>query len=498
MRLEVNSKWGELFDELKLRSPQHSCDVAGANASLNRFADVQPFDKTRIKLKRTILHDGVDYINANSVTVPKATRHYILTQGPLKETFSHFWLMVWEQKSNVIVMLNRCADITDKSEPYWPHEEQSTKTYDDVQISVTLASVENKKHYIERKFIITDDKTRSKREVIQFQYTGWPDSDEPESPSSFLRLLAAVRRSGGLDKMDEPTVIHCAAGIGRSGTFCLIDSVLSMIENQGSTEGIDIANVLIEMRDYRKGLIQSPIQLRFAFTTIVYGVKLLEKANKLHPHISYQTNDNVDNGDTNNRNDSSESNHTINMKSRRSKKNKKSNNLNSLNIFKKHMLVDAIEDIDSDEADRNFYEVMRPWPDMKKPRNDHNYDTLAHSASNNSHNNPTSSNHEATTKEESLNFAINHLLNSNSIAINNAGGGNNLDSKNSVLIRRLEREQRNQRLEQKTKEIKARMKEEDAKRELKAKRLVTLKYSAVVGVVAVVCLYLYQNVISSA
>lgn len=282
--------WEKHFEALFKKSRRHSCETGDLtnNKLFNRYIDVLPYDKSRIKLTRT---GDIDYINANLVTVPKAARQYILTQGPLPETVSHFWSMVWEQKSTVIVMLNRCVELENfvKCEQYWPESVGGRFEYPNVELNVTLTDAEEKKHFTIRHLLLEDEKTEKSREILQFQYKAWPDHGQPNSPTSFLRLLTAIRKSGGLDKMDEPTIVHCSAGIGRSGTFCLIDSVLSMVENQGSTEGIEISNTLIEMRDYRMGLIQSPVQLKFAYMSIIYGIKILQRANKLHPHMSSMT-----------------------------------------------------------------------------------------------------------------------------------------------------------------------------------------------------------------
>lgn len=522
-KLEQDSKWGEYFGTLFNKSRKHSYDIgdSSSNRTFNRYLDVLPYDRSRVRLTRCA--DSTDYINANLVTVPKAARQYILTQGPLPETLPHFWLMIWEQKSNVIVMLNKCIEIEGfvKCEQYWPDKVGEKITHDDVKLTVTLEKVEVKKHYTTRHLLLEDIETEKSRKLLQFQYTAWPDHDQPDSPTSFLRLLTAIRKSGGLDKMDEPTIVHCSAGIGRSGTFCLIDSILSMVENQGSTEGIDIANTLLEMRDYRMGLIQSPVQLRFAYMSIIYGIKILERANKLHPHMSSMT---TSAHQQTAKINGSASNQQTNGKSHRRVKRKSTNSLanspNALNVFNKHLLVEALDDIDSDTADNLFEESMKQLPSLKKARNtapeylDSDFmkqlykfakDTSTFQTNSNSNNDDIVSDSQpisAEQKAQMLTNAINSLLSENTISQKNdlQQQSNSLASQStdSVLVRRRERELRNQRIAEKTLDIKNRMKAEEIKRERSAIRMAFFKKSAIVGgfailVSSIVYFYLHGN-----
>lgn len=512
--------WEKHYELLTQKSRKHSAKVGdlAANKDLNRYLDVLPYDKTRVKLSRVLEND---YINANLVTVPKAARQYILTQGPLPETSSHFWLMVWEQKSNVIVMLNRCFEMEQfaKCEQYWPGSVGHKFVYSNVKLTVTLVGLDEEKHYTQRKLLLEDDETQKSRTILQFQYKAWPDHDQPDSPTSFLRLLSAIRKSGGLDKMDEPTVVHCSAGIGRSGTFCLIDSILSMVENQGTTEGIDIINTLLEMRDYRMGLIQTSVQLRFAYMCILYGIKILEKANKLHPHISSmtpidktvsQTNNNNSSRNQNNNSDKTNgtSAQTNGKKQRRNKKTKQTsaNNSSSLNVFNKHLLVEALDDIDSDSADNLFEDAMKHLPSLKKARNSgpENFnENLMRQIDQFSkdyisrQNNSIDEDGEQTstlTKAQRLTDAINYMLTENTISQPNSDSQNT----DSALLRRRERELRNQRLAEKTVEIKTRMKAEEMKKEINEQKMAIFKRSAMIGGVAILVssiayMYLHGN-----
>lgn len=76
---------------------------------------------------------------------------------------------------------------------------------------------------------LTDLETKESREILHFHYTTWPDFGVPQSPTAFLNFLTDVRQSGTLDQNVGPPVVHCSAGIGRSGTFCLVDTCLVLV-----------------------------------------------------------------------------------------------------------------------------------------------------------------------------------------------------------------------------------------------------------------------------
>jgi tyrosine-protein phosphatase non-receptor type 1 len=138
------------------------------NRRLNRYRDVNPYDHSRVILKR----QNLDYINANLVKLERAKRHYILCQGPLEHTVGHFWLMIWEQQSKAILMLNKIIEKKQiKCHPYWPKGEGQKLELHDVGLTVEFLSAENYKNFSKRLFKVTDMESTKSREVIQFHYT---------------------------------------------------------------------------------------------------------------------------------------------------------------------------------------------------------------------------------------------------------------------------------------------------------------------------------------
>ncbi|XP_005392373.1 PREDICTED: tyrosine-protein phosphatase non-receptor type 1 isoform X3 [Chinchilla lanigera] len=206
----------------------------------------------------------------------EAQRSYILTQGPLPNTCGHFWEMVWEQKSRGVVMLNRVIEKGSvKCAQYWPQKEKKEMVFDDTNLKLTLISEDVKSYYTVRQLELENPTTQETREILHFHYTTWPDFGVPESPASFLNFLFKVRESGSLSPEHGPIVVHCSAGIGRSGTFCLADTCLLLMDKRKDPSSVDIKKVLLEMRKFRMGLIQTADQLRFSYMAVIEGAKFI-------------------------------------------------------------------------------------------------------------------------------------------------------------------------------------------------------------------------------
>ncbi|KAG7472047.1 hypothetical protein MATL_G00104420 [Megalops atlanticus] len=266
--------WNAIYQEIRQQSSELPCKFAKLpeNKTRNRYRDVSPFDHSRIRLQL----GTNDYINASLISVEEAQRSYILTQGPLPNTCGHFWEMVWEQKSRGVVMLNRVIEKGSvKCAQYWPPPEEREAIFNDTNFKLTLISEDVKSYYTVRQLELENLSTQETREILHFHYTTWPDFGVPESPASFLNFLFKVRESGCLNSDQGPVVVHCSAGIGRSGTFCLVDTCLLLMSKRKDPSSVRIRDVLLEMREYRMGLIQTADQLRFSYLAVIEGAKCI-------------------------------------------------------------------------------------------------------------------------------------------------------------------------------------------------------------------------------
>ncbi|KAM5222402.1 tyrosine-protein phosphatase non-receptor type 2 isoform 2-T2 [Ctenodactylus gundi] len=269
--LDAKCRWQHLYSEIRNESHDYPHRVAKfpENRNRNRYRDVSPYDHSRVKLQNT----ENDYINASLVDIEEARRSYVLTQGPLPNTCCHFWLMVWQQKSKAVIMLNRVVEKESvKCAQYWPTDNQEM-LFKETGFRVKLLSEDVKSYYTVHLLQLENITSGDTRTISHFHYTTWPDFGVPESPASFLNFLFKVRESGSLDAGHGPAVIHCSAGIGRSGTFSLVDTCLVLMEKG---DDINIKQVLLNMRKYRMGLIQTPDQLRFSYMAIIEGAKYIK------------------------------------------------------------------------------------------------------------------------------------------------------------------------------------------------------------------------------
>ncbi|XP_037116511.1 receptor-type tyrosine-protein phosphatase S-like isoform X14 [Syngnathus acus] len=225
------------------------------NKPKNRYANVIAYDHSRVLLCAIDGIPGSDYINANYVDGYRKQNAYIATQGALPETFGEFWRMVWEQRSAIVVMMTKLEERSRvKCDQYWPS--RATETYGLIQ--VTLLDTVELATYCVRTFALFKNGSSEKREVRQFQFTAWPDHGVPEHPTPFLAFL---RRVKGCNPPDAgPMVVHCSAGVGRTGCFIVIDAMLERIKHEKT---VDIYGHVTLMRAQRNYMVQTEDQYVF-------------------------------------------------------------------------------------------------------------------------------------------------------------------------------------------------------------------------------------------
>ncbi|XP_034945429.1 tyrosine-protein phosphatase non-receptor type 4 isoform X1 [Chelonus insularis] len=227
------------------------------NQNKNRYRDISPYDVTRVILMGCI---NGDYINANYVNmeIPGSgiINRYIATQGPLASTVSDFWQMVLEAGSTLVVMLTTLVERgRTKCHQYWPLLNE-TLTLRNLMLISTSEKVEDT--FVFREFILRDVNTGEERDITHMQYCGWPDHGVPNDWHQFTKFTERVRaaRKG----MVEPAVVHCSAGIGRTGVLVLMETALCLIEANQPVYPLDIVR---SMRDQRAMMIQNASQYKF-------------------------------------------------------------------------------------------------------------------------------------------------------------------------------------------------------------------------------------------
>uniref|UniRef100_A0A672TBL8 Tyrosine-protein phosphatase non-receptor type 4-like n=1 Tax=Sinocyclocheilus grahami TaxID=75366 RepID=A0A672TBL8_SINGR len=251
------------FDQLYRKRPgmTMSCAKLPQNLSKNRYRDISPYDATRVILKGTD-----DYINANYINmeIPASSliNRYIACQGPLPNTCPDFWQMTWEQGSSLVVMLTTQVERGRvKCHQYWPNLSGSA-TYGGFQVS--CQTEEGNSAFLVRDMTLTHIESGESRELTQIQYLAWPDHGVPDDSTDFLDFVALVRskRAG----KDEPAVVHCSAGIGRTGVLITMETAMCLMECGQPVYPLEIVRT---MRDQRAMMIQTPSQFKFVCEAIM-------------------------------------------------------------------------------------------------------------------------------------------------------------------------------------------------------------------------------------
>lgn len=275
------------YAEIRARPPDGSFNHARLRTNLpkNRYTDVLCYDHSRVLLSQVDGDTCSDYINANFVDGYKQKNAFISTQGPLPKTSGDFWRMVWEQQALVVVMTTRVVERgRTKCAQYWEPEEGGVATYGGFQ--VTTMSVEQHSDYTMSCLQLLNLKTEESREVSHYQFTSWPDYGVPHSAMAMLDFLDRVRQqqckmvttlgdTWAGHPRGPPIIVHCSAGIGRTGTFCTLDICISRLEDVGT---VDVRGTVERIRSQRAYSIQMPDQYVFCHLALIeyaFGKKLI-------------------------------------------------------------------------------------------------------------------------------------------------------------------------------------------------------------------------------
>ncbi|XP_049663639.1 receptor-type tyrosine-protein phosphatase C isoform X3 [Accipiter gentilis] len=207
------------------------------NQNKNRYIDILPYDHNRVELSEIPGDPGSDYINASYIDGFKEPRKYIAAQGPKDETMDDFWRMIWEQKATIIVMVTRCEEgKRNKCAQYWPSMENGSVTYGDIIVKINESKT--CPDYVIQKLHITN-------------FTGWPDHGVPEDPHLLLKLRRRVNALSNF--FSGPIVVHCSAGVGRTGTYIGIDAMLEGLDAEGR---VDVYGYVVKLRRQRCLMVQ--------------------------------------------------------------------------------------------------------------------------------------------------------------------------------------------------------------------------------------------------
>ncbi|CAB3368674.1 Hypothetical predicted protein [Cloeon dipterum] len=247
------------FEKFPRGQTQHwDYGVKPENKKKNRYGNLAAYDSSRVKLELVPGDENSDYINANYIDGFERPKAYIATQGPRVNTLDDFWRMVWQEKVPLIVMVtNLLEGGKNKCEKYWPDNNQQV-THG--RVTVGTVDKEVNADYVSR--VLSVSCNNANRLVQHLHYTVWPDHGVPLYPQSMAVFVEKIAEKNYV----HPILVHCSAGVGRTGTVILIDACLRMIRTHGR---LDVENIFAKMRSQRANLVDNLKQFEFAHLVLL-------------------------------------------------------------------------------------------------------------------------------------------------------------------------------------------------------------------------------------
>ncbi|CAN0243450.1 unnamed protein product [Lampetra planeri] len=258
------------FEHLKEKGKNQSKDMARLpqNTPKNRYANILPYDHNLVPLNKS---GGSNYINASFISGYSRTREYIATQGPKEDTVADLWQMVWEQNVYTIVMLTgvmeggreKCAKYwQDDMEPHFQGDLVLRKVSETVLDDWTIRNLQ---------IYSKDAETMEEvRDIRQFHFTAWRDHGVPREPQSVLKFLEVVRSHANKSPQNSLTLVHCSAGVGRTGTLIGLDVALQQVQKE---DKVDVFHITARMREQRMLMVQTEEQYIFLHQCIKEKLK---------------------------------------------------------------------------------------------------------------------------------------------------------------------------------------------------------------------------------
>jgi len=236
-----------------------NCDLP-CNRPKNRYPDIKSYDQTRVKLAPVEEVEGSDYINSNYVFGYKERKRWICAQGPLESTLTDFWRMIYEQGVDIIIMLTNLEEYNRvKCAQYWPGAGNSTFGAN------TVAFVQERRYsdYVVRELKLTNESSNTTRQIYHYHYLQWKDFNAPEHAPAMLKFAKRINEAWS---GSSPILVHCSAGVGRSGTLIAIDTLSQAMDEEGA---VNIFQTVSDLRHQRNYLVQSVKQYQFVYRAIM-------------------------------------------------------------------------------------------------------------------------------------------------------------------------------------------------------------------------------------
>ena len=262
----INKEFETLLDIIDYNSLYEKYLNQG-NETLDRYSDIKSYNHNIINIK-----GGHKYINASPINII-TKKYFISTQGPKNETIEDFWTMIEEYECNIIIMLcNIVEGGREKCAKYWD-EKNKMNNY-----SIHLNKEETKNKYIIRELKLINKKSGKEKNLIQIHFTGWPDHGIPDtSDDKIFEVFEEMIKLVDQYKGNGPIVVHCSAGVGRTGTFIsmyyLDKEIKTQIKEKKEIIRFNIFNLVRKLKEMRICLVQSNSQYNFIYLFVNYLLK---------------------------------------------------------------------------------------------------------------------------------------------------------------------------------------------------------------------------------
>ena len=256
MNLEYHKSYLDIFQD--------------SNPHLDRYSDIKPYKHNTLKMS-----NKSQYINASPINIQGKQNYFISTQGPKPETIEDFWTMVYDYNSNIVVMLCKLLEGgRKKCENYW---EAKMKSFE-----IVIEKEETFDMYVVRTLKLKNLEKKDERIVYQFHFTGWPDHGVPDiSNGKVFEIFCEINKKvDELNKGKDPIIVHCSAGVGRTGTFVsmylLEKEIMKQINDKCDFIRFNIFNLVRKIKEMRMYMVQTLGQYKLIYSFVEY---LLEENN---------------------------------------------------------------------------------------------------------------------------------------------------------------------------------------------------------------------------
>jgi receptor-type tyrosine-protein phosphatase R len=289
--IEISKEKTNLINEFYFIPFNHPEVTIAGSSIKNRYKTIVPNESTRVKLPMRNNDLTSTYINANyiydanlnnemiqeesfnptstSTITTKSLPAYIASQGPMSNTIADFWLMIWTECVPCVVMITKLIESNkSKCELYIPEDLEETHDYG--HLVVTLTQINRFQDFEVRQLSVRcQEETRI---VYHYWYTAWPDHNVPENPNSLIQLIRQVEAFRSFKSTSNligkgPVLVHCSAGIGRTGCFIAISAGIKQIESENL---IDVVQIVCRLRKDRGGMVQTLEQYEFIYQVLAY------------------------------------------------------------------------------------------------------------------------------------------------------------------------------------------------------------------------------------